>query len=172
MVCKLICKPQVRSPRLAVRLSDLERGQQPADNQPRQGVGHLAVTSRSVWTYCFMVNHHIRVADAMTQRLPVDLRIASCGGVAVPDVVQVDLGQTCGRGELLEPPCDRVWMRRPAVLPAEQHAMILIVRPELAPLLIKAAPLRGAGSGAPRAGLWPWEAPPGAPAPSQPCRSR
>ena len=30
------------------------------------------------------------------------------------------------------------------------------------------APLRGAGSGAPRAGLWPWEAPPGAPAPSQP----
>jgi len=32
----------------------------------------------------------------------------------------------------------------------------------------QAAPLRGAGSGAPRAGLWPWEAPPGAPAPSQP----
>jgi len=31
----------------------------------------------------------------------------------------------------------------------------------------QAAPLRGAGSGAPGAGLWPWEAPPGAPAPSR-----
>ena len=30
----------------------------------------------------------------------------------------------------------------------------------------QAAPLRGAGFGAPRAGLWPWEAPPGAPASS------
>ena len=38
----------------------------------------------------------------------------------------------------------------------------------VAPCRHQAAPLRGAGSGAPRAGLWPWEAPPGAPAPSQP----
>jgi hypothetical protein len=35
------------------------------------------------------------------------------------------------------------------------------------PYLIKAAPLRGTASGAPRAGLWPWKAPPGAPAPSE-----
>ena len=34
--------------------------------------------------------------------------------------------------------------------------------------LVKATPLRGTASGAPRAGLWPWEAPPGTPAPSLP----
>ena len=39
------------------------------------------------------------------------------------------------------------------------------------PGVLKAAPLRGTASGAPRAGLWPWEAPPGASAPSQPRHS-
>jgi hypothetical protein len=39
------------------------------------------------------------------------LGIAACGGVAVPHVVQVDLRQTGRRGELLEPPRDRVGMR-------------------------------------------------------------
>ena len=42
------------------------------------------------------------------------------------------------------------------------------LRCRIVAVLDQAAPLRGAGSGAPRAGLWPWEAPPGAPAPSQP----
>ena len=51
----------------------------------------------------------------------------------MPDVVQVDLWESGRRGELLEPARDRVRMRRPAVLPAEQHAVILVVRAELAP---------------------------------------
>jgi hypothetical protein len=33
------------------------------------------------------------------------------------------------------------------------------LRCRIEPYLIKAAPLRGAGSGAPRAGLWPWRGP-------------
>jgi hypothetical protein len=48
--------------------------------------------------------------------------------------MKVDLGQPGRRGELLEPPRNRVGMRRPAVLPAEQHPVILVVRAELAPL--------------------------------------
>jgi hypothetical protein len=41
------------------------------------------------------------MSDAMAQCLPVDLGIAARSGVAVPDVVQVDLGQSGRRGELL-----------------------------------------------------------------------
>ena len=41
------------------------------------------------------------MSDAMAQRLPVDLGIAAHRGVAVPDVVQVDLWQSGCRGELL-----------------------------------------------------------------------
>jgi hypothetical protein len=40
------------------------------------------------------------------------------------------------------------------------------LRCRIEPYVDQAAPLRGAGSGAPRAGLWPWQGPPGAPAPS------
>ena len=75
--------------------------------------------------------------DALAQRLPVDLRITARGGVAVPDVVQVDLWQARGRGELLEPPRDRIRMWRPAILPAEQDPVILVVRAELASLLVE-----------------------------------
>ena len=46
-----------------------------------------------------MVRGDVRVADALAQRLPVDLGIPPGGGVAVPDVVQVDLGETGRRGE-------------------------------------------------------------------------
>ena len=92
--------------------------------------------SRSVWTYCFMVNAKsewpMRWLSAFQSILA-----SNCGGVAVPDVVQVDLGQARGRGELLEPPRDRVRMRRPAVLPAEQHPVILVVRAELAPFVVE-----------------------------------
>jgi hypothetical protein len=83
-----------------------------------------------------MVNATSEWPIPMAQRFPVDFGIASCGGVAVPHVVKVDLGQPGRGGELLEPPRDRVRMRRSAVLPAEQHAVILILRSELAPLLV------------------------------------
>ena len=43
----------------------------------------------------------------------------------------------------------------PAIAPATRCRIELY--------LDQAAPLRGAGSGAPRAGLWPWEAPPARP---------
>ena len=33
------------------------------------------------------------MADALAERLPVDLRVPASRGVAVPDVVQVDLRQ-------------------------------------------------------------------------------
>jgi hypothetical protein len=85
---------------------------------------------------------HIRVADAVAQRLPVDLGVPASGGITVPDIVQVDLGQPGRRGELLEPPCDRVRMRRPAVWPAEQHAVILVVLAEVAPLLVELLDVR------------------------------
>jgi hypothetical protein len=62
---------------------------------------------------------------------------SNCGGVAVPHVVQVDLRQASRRGQLLEPSRDRVRVRRPAILPAEQHAVIVVVRPEFAPLFVE-----------------------------------
>ena len=77
----------------------------------------------------------------------------------MPYVVQVDVWQPGRRGEPLKPPCNRVGVGRPAVRPAEQHAVIVIVRPEVPPLLVelldvcleggqgervKAAPPRGA----------------------------
>jgi hypothetical protein len=42
-------------------------------------------------------------------------RLTGSGGVAVPDVVQVDLRQPGRGGELLEPPGDRVGVRGRAV---------------------------------------------------------
>jgi hypothetical protein len=63
--------------------------------------------------------------------------VVACGGVAVPDVVQVDLRQPGRRGELLEPPGNRVGVRRPAVRPAEQHAVIVVLRAEVPPLLVE-----------------------------------
>jgi hypothetical protein len=51
--------------------------------------------------------------------------------------MKVDLGQACLAGELLEPAGDRVRVRRLAVLPAEQHAVVLVVRPEVLALLVE-----------------------------------
>ena len=84
----------------------------------------------------------VRVADALAQRLPVELRVAARGGVAVPDVVQVDLREIGRRRQLLEPPRDRIGMRRPSVLPAEQHPVIVVVRAEVAALLVKSGASR------------------------------
>lgn len=42
--------------------------------------------------YCFYRERYVGVAAPHTERLPVDLRIAACHGVAVSDVVQVDEG--------------------------------------------------------------------------------
>jgi len=97
--------------------------------------------SRSVCTYCFMVN----ATSAWPMRLLSafqSILASNCRGVAVPQVVQVDLRQPGRRGELLEPARDRVGARGSAVLPAEQHPMILVVRAQLAPLLVEALDVR------------------------------
>jgi hypothetical protein len=49
-----------------------------------------------------------------------NLGVASRGGVAVPDVVQVDLWEAGRLGQLLEAAGNRVRVRRLAVLPAER----------------------------------------------------
>jgi hypothetical protein len=51
--------------------------------------------------------------------------------------VQVDLREACLLGQLLEPAGDRVRVWRLAVFPAEQPAKIVVVRPEVAPLLVE-----------------------------------
>ena len=81
---------------------------------------HLAVGLQVGLDVLLHRERHVRMTDPLAERLPVDLRIAARGGVAVPHVVQVDFWQTGRRGELLEPSRDRVRMRRPAVRPAEQ----------------------------------------------------
>jgi hypothetical protein len=82
----------------------------------------------------------------------------------VPDVVQVDLGKIGRRSQLLEAPSDRVRMRRPAVLPAELHAVIVVVRPEVAPFLVELLDVHFQGDGAARrrspAGRAAWRADP------------
>src|ERR1700747_2715886 len=105
--------------------------ERPADYQLGERFGDMPVGFQVGLDILLHGERHIRVADAMAQRLPVDLGIASRGGVAVPYVVQVDLGQSRGRGELLEPSRDRVRMWRPSVWPAEQHAVIVVVRAEV-----------------------------------------
>ncbi len=55
----------------------------------------------------------------------------------MPHVVQFDRRKTGRRGQLFEPARDRIGMRWPAVLPAEQHAMIVVVRPEIPALLVE-----------------------------------
>lgn len=93
--------------------------------------------SRSVCTYCFMVKGNIRVADPLAERLPVGFCIPTSGRVAAPDVVQVDLGQPGRRRQPLEPAGDRVRVRRLAVLLAEQHAVIVVIRPGVAPFAVQ-----------------------------------
>ena len=58
------------------------------------------------------------------------------------DVVQVDFWQPGRRGELLEASRDRVGMRRPTVRPAEQHAVIVLVRPEILALTVEHLDMR------------------------------
>src|ERR1035437_5347894 len=70
------------------------------------------------------------MTDSLTERFPVDLGVPARSGVAVPHVVQVDFRETGRRGELLESSRDRIRVRRPAVLPAEQHAVIVVVGAE------------------------------------------
>jgi hypothetical protein len=75
--------------------------------------------SGSVWTSCFIVN----ATSACPIRLLSAFQSILASRPGVPHVVQVDLRSASRRGQLLEPPGDRVRVRRPAVLPAEQHAM-------------------------------------------------
>jgi hypothetical protein len=93
--------------------SDLHRGERTADDQLRQSISDLTVSFQVGLDVLLHGERHIRVADPLTQRLPVDLGIAR-SGVAVPHVVQVDLGQPGRRGELLEPPGNRVGVGRRA----------------------------------------------------------
>ena len=59
------------------------------------------------------------------------------GGVAVTDVVEVDLGEPGRRGQLLEPAGDGVRVRGSAVLPAEQQPVILVVRAQVFPFPVQ-----------------------------------
>jgi hypothetical protein len=134
-------------------------GKRAPDDQLGERGGYLAVGLEVGLDVLLHGERDVRVAYPLAQRLPVDLGIAARGDVAVAHVVQVDLRQPGRRGELLEPPRDRIRVRRPAVLPAEQHAVIVVVRAELALLLIdcpdvrledgqrQAVPPRGAGPG-------------------------
>jgi hypothetical protein len=112
------------------------------DYQLGERGGYLAVGLQVGLDVLLHGERDVRVADPLAQRLPVDLGIAARGCVAVAHVVQVDLRQPGRRGELLEPPRDRIRVRRPAVLPAEQHAVIVVVRAELALLLIDCLDVR------------------------------
>jgi hypothetical protein len=117
----------VRAARL---VCDLDGDERAAYDQLSKRVRHLAVGLQVGLHVLLHRERHVRVADAAAERLPVDLRIAARSGLAVADVVQVDLRETGRRGELLEPSRDRIRMRRPAVLPAEQHAVIVVVGAE------------------------------------------
>ena len=86
----------------ALTRSDLHRGERTANDQLRQGGSDLTVGFEVGLDILLHGERDIRVSDPLTQRLPVDLGIAACGGVAVTDVVQVDLWQSGRRGELLE----------------------------------------------------------------------
>lgn len=99
--------------------------------------GHLSIGFQVGLDVLLHGERHVCVPDPLAEGLPVDLRIAASGGVAVPHVVQVDFWEASRGGELLESPGDRVRVRRPAVLPAEQHAVIVVVRPEVTPLLVE-----------------------------------
>lgn len=76
------------------------------------------------------------------------------------NVVQIDLWQVSLLGQLLEPAHDRVGMRRRAVLTAEQPPAIVVVRPEVAALLVKATALRAAAPTAHAPGVRPCRADP------------
>jgi hypothetical protein len=102
---KPFCSSHAPSP------SDLHRGERAADDQLRQGGSDLSAGFQVGLDILLHGERDIRVSDPLTQRLPVDLGIAARGGVAVPDVVQVDLWQSGRRSELLESPRDRVRMR-------------------------------------------------------------
>jgi hypothetical protein len=93
--------------------------------------------------------------DALAERFLVDLGIAAGGGVAVPDVVQVDERQPGALGQALKPARDRVGMRRPTVLLAEEQSVVVVAGTELGALSVKAASLRFAATAlpAPRSGL-------------------
>ena len=92
--------------------------------------------SRSVWTYCFMV----KATSACPMRLLrafQSIFAFNRGGVAVTDVVEVDLGEPGRRGQLLEPAGDGVRVRGSAVLPAEQQPVILVVRAQVFPFPVQ-----------------------------------
>lgn len=67
------------------------------------------------------------VAMVKAQCLGIDLLGATGGGVAVPDVVQSDSRKARGGGDAVEPGGDHVRVRWPAVFPAEQQDMVVVV---------------------------------------------
>ena len=75
--------------------------QRPADDQLCECVSDLPIRLQVSLHVMLHREPHVRMADALAERLPVDLRIAASRGVAVPDVVKVDLGKT---GRRREPP--------------------------------------------------------------------
>ena len=136
-LCTDLCTGACSSSAFARLVGDFYRSERAADDQLRQRVRHLAVGLQVGLDVLLHRERYVSVTDPLAERLPVDLLIAASGGVAVPHVMQVDLGQASPRGQLLEPSGDRVGMGRPAIFPAEQHAVIVAVRSDFAPLLVE-----------------------------------
>jgi hypothetical protein len=81
--------------------SDLHGDERTADYRLRQGVGHLAVGLQVGLDVLLHGERYVRVTDPLAEGLPVDLRIAVSGGVAVAYVVQVDLGRPAAAASFL-----------------------------------------------------------------------
>src|SRR6266516_1241401 len=99
---------------------DLYGRQRPANDQLGERSRYLAVRLQIALDVLLHCERYVGVSDPVAQRLPIDLRVASCCRVAVPHIMQVDLRQISRCGELVEPAGDGVWVRWPPVLPAEQ----------------------------------------------------
>src|SRR5215467_268434 len=101
----------------------------PPNDQFGERGRHLAVDLQVALDVLLHRERHVSVAYPVAECLPVDLRLAPGGGVAVPHVMQVDLREPGRSGERVEAAGDRVRVRWPTVLPAEQQAVIGVVRP-------------------------------------------
>jgi hypothetical protein len=105
-----------------------------ADDQLSESRRHLAIHLQVTLD---ILPHGGRDIRPATQSLLVDLGVPACRGVAVPHVVQVDLRESRRLGELVEAARDRIRMGRPAVLPAEQQAVIVVAGSELRTLAVQ-----------------------------------
>jgi hypothetical protein len=71
-----------RPPDREQRLSCLGGGERATEDQRGQRVGDLAVGFQVGLYVLLHGERHVGVSNALAQRLPVDLGVAACGGVA------------------------------------------------------------------------------------------